>query len=504
MANEFVVKNGLIVSGSTNVSGSVTAFSFTGSFTGSFSGSTVAPGSTTQILFNSGSLIGANPNFVYSSSRFGVNISNPYATAHITQFDPTLPALPAGYQFLISNQGDYITDNSGNYVVGVDPVNYASASFIVDSAPFTNVVFVTGQSVGINTGLPSSGSLHVNGNVYATSFTGSLSGTATNAVSSSYALSSSYAENATNAVNATSASYALNATNAVNATSASYALNATNAVSSSYISGTIAAPGSNTYVTYNSGGVLGADSNFAYSGSKVGIGNSAPLASLHILENSSPYSNIPTGVTFLLDNNGDYLLAGPNQPFLVQDPIDYTGTAFKVDSLTGNLNVLFVSESKVGINKAAPNASLDVNGDAIISGSLTVSGSSTFRNIGLAEFTGSVNISGSQTNIIGNIFQNEGSLFIANDINTGDGLIRLAGMQIIGNAYTRNITLGYGFGGFSYQVTFNGLTGRVNFPYGVDVTGSTNITGSLNVTGPITNNGVNIQALSIAYAVALG
>jgi hypothetical protein len=570
--NEFVVKNGLIVSGSTNVSGSVTAFSFTGSFTGSFSGSgtvasasfatsasyalsasfatsasravsssyalsasfaqqassastaisssyalsasfavsasravsssyalqatsasyvsgtIVSPGSTTQILFNSGGLAGTDPNFVYSSSRFGVNISNPYATAHITQFDPSLPALPAGYQFLVSNQGEYITDNSGNYVVGVDPVNYASASFIVDSLPYTNVIFVTGSSVGINTGLPNSGSLHVNGNVYASSFTGSLSGTATNAVSSSYALSSSYAENATNAVNATSASHALNADNAI---------------SSSYISGTIAAPGSNTYVTYNSGGVLGADSNFTYSGSKVGIGNSAPLASLHILENSSPYSNIPTGVTFLLDNNGDYLLAGPNQPFLVQDPIDYTGTAFKVDSLTGNLNVLFVSESKVGINKAAPNASLDVNGDAIISGSLTVSGSSTFRNIGPAEFTGSVTISGSQTNIIGNISQNDGTLSIF-DNNTGDGRITLGGMNIIGNIGTNNITINYGNAGFSYQVTYDGFTGRVNFPYGINATGSTNITGSLNVTGPITNNGVNIQALSIAYAVALG
>jgi hypothetical protein len=38
MANEFVVKNGLIVSGSTTVSGSVTAFEFTGNFTGSLEG----------------------------------------------------------------------------------------------------------------------------------------------------------------------------------------------------------------------------------------------------------------------------------------------------------------------------------------------------------------------------------------------------------------------------------------------------------------------------------
>ena len=50
MANEFVVKNGLIVSGSVRVSGSVTAQSFTGSFSGSLS----APGSNTQVIYNSG------------------------------------------------------------------------------------------------------------------------------------------------------------------------------------------------------------------------------------------------------------------------------------------------------------------------------------------------------------------------------------------------------------------------------------------------------------------
>jgi len=38
----------------------------------------------------------------------------------------------------------------------------------------------------------------------------------------------------------------------------------------------------------------------------------------------------------------------------------------------------------------------------------------------------------------------------------------------------------------------------------VDVSGSINTTGSLNVAGNIYTNGTNIQALSIAYAIALG
>jgi hypothetical protein len=566
MANEFVVKNGLIVSGSTNVSGSVTAFSFTGSFSGSFTGSIASPGSTTQILFNSGGLVGTDTRFVFSGSRLGVNTSTPFATAHITQYDPTLPALPAGYQFLIDQLGQYLVDSASNYLIGADPVNYASASFIVDSLPFTNVIFVSGNRVGINTGLATE-ALDVVGNVKAYNFLG----TASSAVSSSYALQ---------------------------------------ATSASYVNGTVVAPGSNFNILQNIGGNIGTIGNFQYEiiGStgtlsmtdgdqltfigpsgpflttngptgvyrftqggqqyielndtdqtlrlaaggtviatvdassqgmgvgiptptarlhvkgtgntssttalkvvkantsssftvlddgKVGVGNDAPLASLHILENSSPYSNIPTGVEFLLDNNGDYLLAGPGQPFLVQDPTDYTGAALKVDSLTGNLNVLLVSGSKV-----------DINGDTTISGSLTVSGSSTFTNIGPAIFSGSVTISGStslfdgasitgstvitgSTSIIGNIDQSDGEFGVFNS-NTGTGVIKPGLMRIEGNPFTRDLTLGYGFGGTGYITTFDGATGQVNFPAGIDVTGS------------ITNNGVNLQSLMIAYSIALG
>ena len=65
-------------------------------------------------------------------------------------------------------------------------------------------------------------------------------------------------------------------------------------------------------------------------------------------------------------------------------------------------------------------------------------------------------------------------------------------MRIEGNPFTQDLTLGYGFGGTSYITTFDGATGQVNFPAGIDVTGS------------ITNNGVNLQSLMIAYSIALG
>jgi hypothetical protein len=621
MANEFVVKNGLIVSGSTNVSGSVTAFSFTGSFSGSFTGSgtvasasfatsasyalsasfavsasravsssfatsasyalsasfavsasravsssyalqatsasyvsgtLVSPGSTTQILFNSGGLVGTDTRFVFSGSRLGVNTSAPFATAHITQYDPTLPALPAGYQFLIDQLGQYLVDSASNYLVGADPVNYASASFIVDSLPFTNVIFVSGNRVGINTGLATE-ALDVIGNVKAYNFLGTAS----------YALaglSSSYATTASYVLQAVSASYALSSSYAEQAISASYAVSssyAEQATSASYVSGSIVAPGQTTYLTYNSGGILEGNPDLVYSGSKFGIGTNNPQALTHIYQTESPFdAPIVPGIE-LIDFDGDYLMTEDGIGLVGDDGL-YPNSSLKVDSTTNN-NVLYVSGSRIGVNTGNPNANLDINGNVIVSGSLTVSGSSTFRNIGPAEFTGSfrnigpaeftgsLNVSGSDVTISSPVISLSspvvyvtGSLELSNQLiltspfNVGALNFGNAGLIQGGSGINNDIRIGYGFGGFIYSAKFSGTDGNLILPRGLiasgstnisgsttirgnttvtgslnvsgstNIIGTTNITGSLNVNGPITNNGVNIQALSIAYAVALG
>jgi len=116
-----------------------------------------------------------------------------------------------------------------------------------------SVLYGSGSKLGLNTTNPSSASFTVNGNVWATSLTGSLLGTssyATQALSASYAVQSntsftaSYVQNAVSAsyvLNAVSSSYALNATNAVsasyilNAVSSAYAFTSTNAATASYV-----------------------------------------------------------------------------------------------------------------------------------------------------------------------------------------------------------------------------------------------------------------------------
>jgi hypothetical protein len=97
-----------------------------------------------------------------------------------------------------------------------------------------NLILTPDTNVGIGTTSPTA-KLEVNGNVKATSFTGSFSGSITHAVSASYALTSSYAsfaQTAGAASTATSASYALSSSYAL---SASYAVTASHALTASYI-----------------------------------------------------------------------------------------------------------------------------------------------------------------------------------------------------------------------------------------------------------------------------
>ena len=88
---------------------------------------------------------------------------------------------------------------SVNTIAGL-PVIEAFADYSVTMGTYGQYVLqVTGSNVGIGSSAPGA-KLDVNGNVRATSFTGSFSGSATNAVSASYALTASYALNAGDSV----------------------------------------------------------------------------------------------------------------------------------------------------------------------------------------------------------------------------------------------------------------------------------------------------------------
>jgi hypothetical protein len=126
------------ITGSLIVTGSITA---TGGFTGSFSGSVVAPGATTQVVFNNGGVLGADNGFVYSGSRVGIGTSTPSASLHIS-------------------------GSSG------------SALFEIDSPAVNNILFVSGSSkilintlTGTNYGVDISGSLRSNNEINSSFYT---------------------------------------------------------------------------------------------------------------------------------------------------------------------------------------------------------------------------------------------------------------------------------------------------------------------------------------------
>jgi hypothetical protein len=55
----------------------------TAGFTGSFSGSVAAPGSTTQVVYNSGGSLAADSGFVYSGGNVGISESSPAYRLHV-------------------------------------------------------------------------------------------------------------------------------------------------------------------------------------------------------------------------------------------------------------------------------------------------------------------------------------------------------------------------------------------------------------------------------------
>jgi len=260
MANEFVVRKGLIVSGSTNITGSVTASEgFTGSFTGP--------------LFGSASFATTASYATVAQTLLGSVVSASYAaTALSASYAPGSPSVSASYAETASyatvaqNVLGSITSASyaatASYVEGSETggitgsfkgdgaqiTGIVSASYAISASAATSITFVPSSAASASYGIGSgavgftiSSSLNkITGSVsLANGATGSLQGSA------SYALTSSYATVAQNVLGSiTSASYALTALSASYAPgnpsiSASYAETASYATVAQNVLGSI-------------------------------------------------------------------------------------------------------------------------------------------------------------------------------------------------------------------------------------------------------------------------
>lgn len=109
---------------STSITGSLIV---TGGITGSFSGSIVAPGSTTQVLYNNSGVISANSGFVYNSGNVGIGISSPLSKLQISSGDN------AATQLIIGEGASY---------------GAPSIRFQPTSTNYMGLGFITGSAVG--------------------------------------------------------------------------------------------------------------------------------------------------------------------------------------------------------------------------------------------------------------------------------------------------------------------------------------------------------------------
>ena len=229
-----------------------------------------------------------------------------------------------------------------------------------------------------------------------------INGTPLNATSASFATTASYV------LNAVSSSFASTASFVQNAQTASYVLNAvssSNAATASNISPAITNNTNNYILTATGNGQINGESNLYFDGTNLGIGTTSPATNLNVY-------NAGAAAGFLLQTNSstDYAEISVRNASAVatsyfrQYSLSASGTVlgnsvanlatffsnfasnFAIGTLNGGSLILGTNNTErmridtsgnVVIGKTTANAILDVNGSAIISGSLTVTGGIT-------------------------------------------------------------------------------------------------------------------------------
>jgi len=301
MANEFKVKNGLIVDGATIITGSVTA---TTGFTGSLAGTASYALYALNVNINTSSLATTGSNTFKGAQTFQDNVTI-QGTASIAYLSVTYESASVIYSSGSNQLGDATNDTQ--LIIGTTSI---------------------------------SGSLNVTGSAgFTAGITGSLLGTASYASQANSASYSNTATSASYATSATSASYSLNTTTAsyaLSATSASYALNATTAsyVKTAQTASSVSTLNQNVVISSGYYLQVGSDSK-TFSGNVPSIDS---VGSPHniVSVNFSTYVHKSIFVRYVLD---DALSPGTNMR---------AGTIMVVSDGTANINLTEVTTQDIG------------------------------------------------------------------------------------------------------------------------------------------------------------
>jgi hypothetical protein len=242
-----------------------------------------------------------------------------------------------------------------------------------------SLIYERSSRVGINTTDPISGTLHVEGNIYANSFTGSLFGT------------SSWATYANNADRAQSSSYSATSLSSSFATTASYAtqaLSSSYALSASHASSTAAVTGTTNYIPKFATATTLGNSVMFESGSNIGMGTTNPVFKIHL--SSSTANNKIVGTDPYASNSP--MLLGHGYSAAGATPSNITAKiAFINDTLvgyTGDAIVFYTTQPVTNVTNndvSTERMRIGSDGDVDIPGSVTTTNGFT------GSLSGSVN-----------------------------------------------------------------------------------------------------------------
>ena len=372
-------------------------------------GVTATPGgSNTQVQYNNGGALAGTPIMTITNPTVQISGSTSI-TGSLTVTQPIYVPINGGMYFQGGDDAALYDINVSNHM-GIYGVQDSTVATIKLGSGGGTISGKSGN-IGIGTINPTSASLTVNGNVWATSFTGSLFGTASFAITASHAVTASYVATASYSTIKTSGTTIYSTDPATTNFSTDYGIyigneagtNATNASLSNFIGinagyGAINASNSNffgpgagvnaseasysNFSGYNAGGGAINASNSNFFGQNAGFNaTSAAYSNFFGLEAgyaaSASYSNLfgfRAGYTVFGQSIGsNNIIIGTNITLNVNqsNAINIGGIIFGTGSYSNTLTSPYsgsVTDGRIGIGVVAPRATLDVSGSFHVEG----------------------------------------------------------------------------------------------------------------------------------------
>ena len=390
----------LAVSGNITA-GNVTATTFSGNFVGNFA----SPGANTQVIFNDGGYDNASVGMTFNKTTSLFSVAGNIVGANLT----TAGNVTGAY---IIGDGGSLSNITGANVTGVVAnANYAAYAGNITIANQPNIT-----GLGTLTALTVTGNVEA-GNMYANSGTigaAALTATSVTATTLGGSLTTAAQPNITSVGSLTSLTVTGNI-GAGNVTATTFTGNLVGNVTGN-ISGNLSAPGANTQVIFNDGGIANATNGMTFDktsntltvAGNTSVGNLTTVGNItgaRIIGDGGSLSNITGANVTGVVANANYAAYAGNITIANQPNITTLGTLTAL-TVTGNASVgnlqtaAIVATGLANVNSLTVVTTTSLGGNVTLNGSLGMgTGNITAGNLSIS---GNVSIAGNITQVNGN------------------------------------------------------------------------------------------------------